>query len=103
MDYAQWLQDKPSCIACKTIHERKGDEAPCGTCIPPLSEKYEPVIRVYELCKNQVICGPSSIIDLNLGTVIDILNIMPILNKEWVLRQVHKMFNQNLEQRLAKE
>lgn len=51
----------------------KGRETPCDTCIPALSGNNVQVVEMYHLLQGQVITGPSGAIDVNLGTVLDVL------------------------------
>jgi hypothetical protein len=51
-----------------------------------------------------VIVGPTSVIDIDLGIVTAVIDLMGgIGNKFWVLQQVHRIFAKMMEYRLSKE
>ena len=58
--------ERPPCKACLEIHEKRGKEAACDTCTPPLYPENEDAVLVWSLCRNQLLLVPmGGTLDIN--------------------------------------
>lgn len=105
MEYAARLNTKPSCVACRRIHKKKGRQPPCDECLPQLGDKYSDVISIFDICQGQLIVGPGGVVDLNLATVMEIMKLrdIPEHDRWWVLREVHKLYTEVEKGRAARQ
>lgn len=71
------------------MHEEMGTEPSCKACLPELLEANEDAIKIFNICQGQVLLtSMGDIIDINLGTVIEMMNLYNIHNKKACLEKV---------------
>ena len=93
IDHAQWLHDKPSCVTCKLIHQKKNEESPCETCVEPLFEENIDAVKVYFIVQNQLVVSMGQIIDLNINAVKIVMDLYEVKNQKMCLEKVMELFN----------
>ena len=91
----------PTCPGCWEIYDsRKPPEMPpCETCKIELLEENADAGAIYNLVKRQVIISMDTVIDLNYGTVIEIMKLYGIKNQKQCLNKVIHTFHHFLRKR----
>lgn len=91
----RWLQEKPSCIVCKDIWKDKGSDPPCADCIVVLRHDNEDAIRVYLMCRSQVITAgmEGKPIAPNILTIIEVMKLYNVDNPKDCLWRVLHLFS----------
>lgn len=84
------------CDNCRQAHSERTPptDPPCSECRVDLLEENEETARIFNLVRNQVItAGPDNMpIDLNYGTVLDIMDLYGVTDKRYVLESVRSTF-----------
>ena len=91
--------DRLSCEECRkqfeitdldTPEERefKADGPDCWECRPDLLPENEQAVEMYQHCSGQWICGAGGAVDLNLGTVMQAMDLFGIEDKKGCLLKV---------------
>ena len=87
------MHDKPSCVTCKLIHQKKNEEVPCDTCIEPLFEENIDAIKVYFITQNQLIISMGQIIDLDINAIKIVMDLYEVRDQKRCLEKVMELFN----------
>lgn len=91
--------DRPSCEECRSKFlpcewdtpeqtERKIEGPDCWECRPVLLTENEQAVEIYSHCSGQWICGAGGAVDLNLGTVMQAMDLFGIEDKKGCLLKV---------------
>jgi hypothetical protein len=100
MAYMGWVEEREilPCRACKITHERRGETAPCATCIPPLMPENEQPIKVYLMVRNQVITvGMGQVVDLHFPSVKMIMDLFAVADQRVCFEKVTFLFHEWLK------
>ena len=86
------LDEKPSCEVCRELYRQKGEDPPCRDCLPEVSAENEEVARIYRLVRGQVITFGNRVVDLDLGTVIDVMRLYGVEDQRTCLERIRDLF-----------
>lgn len=68
--------------------ERKEEGPPCWDCRPDLFPENEQAVKIYTHCSGQWICGAGGVVDLNMGTVLQVMDVFEVDDKKDCLLKV---------------
>ena len=85
------LRDKPSCVSCRAIYAKKGEEPPCDECIPKLDPANGDALTVWAYVQDQWIMSFGGVVAINLQAVIEVMEILQIANKADCLERVTQL------------
>jgi hypothetical protein len=84
------LIEKPPCVVCKRIYEKKDEPTPCYDCLPEIRPENRVAIKVWPFVQGQHIVAAGRPISLNLAAVFPVLDAMGI-EKEKHMAIVEKL------------
>jgi hypothetical protein len=100
MAYMGWIEEREHlpCKACKSTHERRGEPAPCTSCIPPLMPENVDPVKVYMTVRNQVITvGMGEVVDLHFPSVQMIMDMYGVQEQRQCFEKVTYLFHEWLK------
>lgn len=100
MAYMGWVEEREHlpCKACKLTHAKRGEIAPCSTCIPPLMPENEDAVRVYMTVRNQVITvGMGDVVDLHFPSVQMVMELFGVEERKICFEKVLFLFHEWLK------
>ncbi|MBI9110299.1 DUF1799 domain-containing protein [Maridesulfovibrio ferrireducens] len=71
--------------------ERKSDGPPCWACRPEIYPENEEAVEIYSHCSGQWICGASGVVDLNIGTALQVMDVFEVDDKKSCLMGVKQI------------
>ncbi|WP_432736112.1 DUF1799 domain-containing protein [Maridesulfovibrio sp. FT414] len=99
--------DRSPCEICKTAfsvtpwdsdeeRKRKEDGPPCWSCRPEIYPENEEAVEIYSHCSGQWICGAGGVVDINMGTVLQVMDVFGVEDKKGCLMSVKIMAQEQL-------
>ena len=91
------MREKPDCDDCQEMYRKKNEIPPCADCMPSLMPVNVETVRLWALAGSQHIMGFGGPVDIDLGTVIKLMELLNTKNKAWVLRRLKNLHNKFLK------
>ena len=80
---------------CRRIYERRGEDPPCGTCLPRLKAENQEALEVYLMVGDQVrVSAMGKVIGLDLGAVCRVMDALGVKKKKECLKKVKWAFQE---------
>lgn len=59
------IREKPDCILCRKMYDRKNEDPPCDECLPPILYANRDAFEIWQKIRRQFIMGFGGPIDVN--------------------------------------